>query len=964
MGASRLFRVSSVATVLLLTACGGGGSGSTTTSTDTSSNTGSEATSQNVSGVVSDPEIQGASVILQDSSGVQIGQLVMTGDDGRFTITGAPTGDLSGYKVIATGGTDVGTGENLDGIALSLPLDLYAAGSYSSVTVSPVTSLVEAAMAAGNSLADAKTSIATQLSLAETDLSNNPSTAANVMQQSMKLMLMRSEAQAFSSIYAELNGDDGLGEGDLRGVTDENAKARLMSYFSSLETAATTDALKQAYQTAVINRTVRLSLKDQLNALMAPDNVTIDSNLQAFAQHLMANMPAGRNYLMPSDVVATLSSSGLMIAADVPSDDNDDNPQGNINNSTFDATRYAVKSVNLEASFEDTLKLAFYSVDNPLTGNEQLVVHDAANNTQKVVKTDIILGNRAFVFDGHMEGDKEVYDSRKYGILLDPSQSKETRTAADGRGGNFEYAFYLDNAFKRYNIANPSEETLIYGSSMFPQPLKDQGMNVVAGDYTLFNNINDADNSYVELKVFESLPDTLRGESESSLLHGPILVRLGNSAMVQGHMISIVKGADGKTAGVLSFYEAVHKSGTYPTSDAERTRLQLCQADLSNCNDVTASGGMGDGKFFLQGENDTYVYMAKHGTDILYAYNKSDNSLSEVSGVKYPANFNHKIHTIASAAHGSGEALRSGFSNLSGSTKSLSDGNNAYVRINYDGDATDPVGTYRFLGDIHVYKHTQILKLTGTTGVKIFDNGDGIDHADESDTENVVGHANLVVVANGRLFVEIGNYEAGNGGSCTPSSSGYNCSSVYYGYLNTESTDKTELDIILKPKALLRYFVSRRIAPYAVGSKLYISTYVDSSQPYVFTLDEYDINNPGEPLSTTSGRTYFTKSAQRASGLFEGTVLSWDGATGLLTNLSTGQSMGMVNGSGSVIPGEPAINSVSGLTSGAPVAGIGDLFALKADPGGHRFYLVAGEVNHMNGMEYVDQVPSSSWLYE
>jgi len=733
---------------------------------------------------------------------------------------------------------------------------------------------------------------------------------------------------------------------------------------SSSSSADNSTPVVQTQTAGEIADMVRVVLKDQMEAMTAPDNTTIDSNLNALGEHLLANMPNGHSQLSQDDVVATISSSGQLIAVDVPSDEDDENPNGNINNPAFDATRYTVKLVSLDASFSDTLKLAFYNVDNPLTGNDQLVVHDATTNTQKVVKTDIILGNKAFVFDGHTEGDKEVYDSRKYGILLDPSQSKETRTGPDGRGGTFEYVFYLDNAFKRYNIANPAEEALIYGSSMFPQSLSDQGMTAVAGDYTLFNNINDADNSYVELKVFESLPDTLKGELASSLLHAPIIVRLADSAMVQGHLISIVKGADGKTAGVLSFYEAVHKSGVYPEGDENRTRLQLCQPDLMVCNDVTAVGGLGDGKFFFQGENDTYVYMAKNGTDILYAYNKTDNSLSEVTGVSYPATFNHKIHTIASAAHGSGEALRSGFSNLSGSTKSLSDGENAYVRINYDGDAIDPVGSYRFLGDIHVYKHSQILKLTGTTGVKMFDNGDGIDHADDSDAENVVGHANLIAVANGRLYVEIGNYEAGNGGTCTPSSSGYGCSSVYYGYLNTGSMGTTELDTILKPKALLRYFVSRRISPYALGGKLYISTFVDSSQPYVFTLDEYDINNPSTPLNTITGRTYFIKSAQRDSGVFEGSVLSWDGSTGLLTNLSTGITMGTVNGAGSVIAGEPAINSVSGLTTGVPVAGIGNLFALKADPGGHRFYLIAGDVNTANGMEYVDQVPFSSWLYE
>ncbi len=952
MNIGHCYKVVTATLLLSLVACGGGG--------------GSAVKTQSISGVVTDPEIKGASVVLWDTAGSQVGQPVITGDDGAFVFSGVPEGDLAGYKVVATGGKDMSTGVDFDGLALTLPLGVYEVGSYSDMSVGPVTSLIASAMVGGSTLAEAKAAVAAQLGLSEADLVLSPSASVPVMNRGMKLTMLLEQGLNFSEIYGGLVGNDGIDQMDLVGISDIEEKIRLMTYFGLLDDAATTAELIASYQESIIRRTVRLSLQGALEGLAAADSDIINSNLHQFAQHLISRIPAGseRSYLVSDDVVATISSSGLLIAADVPSDEDDDNPEGNINNPAFDATRYALKLVDLDASFSDTLKLAFYAVNNPLTGNEQLVVHDAVTGTQKVVKTDIILGNRAFVFDGHTDDGKEVYDSRKYGIFLDPSQSKETRSAPDGRGGTFDYTFYFDNSFKRYDISAPANETLIYGSTLFPQSLVDQGMTAVAGEYTLHNNISDADNSYVELKVFESLPDTLLGETESSLLHGPILVRMGDSAMAQGHMIRTIKGIDGTSEGVLTFYEAIHKSGSYPAGDDNRTRLQLCQADLSSCEDITEAGGMGDGKFFYLGANSGYVYMAKNGTDTLYAYKTADKSLSMVTGASYPAAFNHKIHTIASAAHGAGAGLRRGFSNLSGSVGSLSDGENAYVRINYDGDASDPVASYRFLGDIHVYKHTQILKLTANTAVKMFDNGDGVDDADLSDDENVVGHASLVAVSNGRLIVEIGNYEGGNGGSCTPDMFGYYCSSVYYGYLNSDSSGNTELDLILKPKALLKYFVSRRIAPYALGGKLYISTYVDSSTPYVFTLDEFDIANPDTPLSTTTGRTYFTKAAQRANGVYEGTVLSWDGATGVLTNLSTNQSMGVVQGEGSVIAGDPAINSVSGLTSGAPVAGIGNLFALKADPGGHRFYLVAGDVNQTNGLEYIDHVPFSSWLYE
>lgn len=925
------FSLTLLAASVLLSACGGGGS--------------SGSSSQTVSGVVTDPAIQGARVSLLDTNGQKVGDSVVSGADGSFTLSGVPNGSLATYSLQAQGGVDTATGESLRNVALNLSLKHYAEGEYGSVVVSPLTTLL-------GSDGDQQ-ALATELGIDAANVLANPADSTALMQASMKLMLMRQAGHSFTDINTMLSGQDGVNSADLDSMSDTAARERLANYFALLEGAADNPALAKAYQQALIQRTIQASMAEDIAKLETPDVGLIAGNIQSLADHLQSNAPASRGYLLADDVVSTISAGNGFLTAE------------ELNTTEFDASRFAIKLVDLDASFADTLKLAFYSVDNPLTGNEQLVVHDASTGEQKVVKTDIILGNRAFVFSGQQEGDKTVFAGREYGIFLDPSQSKETRTAPDGRGGTFEYTFYTNNTFKRYEIANPANEAVIYDADMLPQALKDQQMKVLAGDYTLFNNIADAANSYVELKAFESLPDTLRGEQNSQLLHVPVVVRLRDAAMTQGHLIRILKDDEGKSAAVLKFFEAVHKKGVYPTGDDNRMRLQRCSADLGSCTDVTAAGGLGDGKFFFQAENDTYVYMAKNGTDVLYAYHKADNTLSEVTGARYPASFNHKIHTLASqAAHGSGEALLSGFSNLSGSQSTLSDGENAYVRINYDGDATDPVGKYTFLGNIHVYKHSQILKLTGTTAVKMFDNGDGVDHADDSDAENVVGHANLVAVSNGRLFIEIGNYEAGNGGTCEPSArGGYGCSSVYYGYLNTDSSERTELDAILHEKQLLRYFVSRRIAPYAVGDKLYISLYQDSTQPYVFNLYEYDLSSPDTPLSTTAGRTYFTKTAQRDNGIYEGSVLSWDGATGVLSNLSTNTQLGVIN-NGSVIPGSPAINSVSGQTSGVPVAGIGNLFALKGDPGGHRFYLVAGDVNAENGMEYVDQVPFSSWLYE
>ena len=100
--------------------------------------------------------------------------------------------------------------------------------------------------------------------------------------------------------------------------------------------------------------------------------------------------------------------------------------------------------IKTDAIFSDSLNVAYYNLSNPLTGNDQLAVYDAKNNQHTVVKTDVILGKRNFVFGGKQEGDKVVYQSRKYGIFLDPTKENEPRTAPNGSGGQFEYNFYCN----------------------------------------------------------------------------------------------------------------------------------------------------------------------------------------------------------------------------------------------------------------------------------------------------------------------------------------------------------------------------------------------------------------------------------------------------------------------------------------------------------------------------------------
>ena len=622
-----------------------------------------------------------------------------------------------------------------------------------------------------------------------------------------------------------------------------------------------------------------------------------------------------------------------------------------------------ITSINTTVSLSDSLNIAYYNLANPKTGNDQLIVYDANTNNHTVVKTDVILGRNNFVFGGVKQGNKTVYQSRKFGIYLDPTKENEPRNAADGRGGQFEYNFYFDNAFKRYDVKNPSSEALIFDASLLSPALKAAGLKVMDGEYKLFNNITDPDNSYVEIKAFEKLPDVLRGEPSSSLLHAPILIRLSDAKHTNAHYIASLTDSQGKVTQVLNFYDAVHKKGAYPSGNQNRKRLQLCQADLTGCQDVGQAGGDADGKFFYQAETQSHIYLSKEGVNSFYAFNKSNHSLAKVTGVEFPAVFNHKKHVVASdLGHGSEVESLSNFSSLSGMKVSLSEGNDAFLAINYDLDTKDPVGKYQFLGDIHVYKHAQIIKFNGLTGQKMFDNGDGVDHGDDSDNEKTEGHINLIAVSNNKLLFELGNYDGESAkGRCKPDDKGYYCSSLKYGYLNVTTANAQAMDSVLHSMPKLKFFTARRIAPFAVNDSLYISLLAKEGgrgASHQYTLHTHLLNNLGSPTQLT-GRTYVTRSAKRSNGINEGEVLAWDGATNILSNLTRNIPLGNVNDSTA-----NAITSTFGRTTGIPLAGIGNLFALRADPGGHQWYLIAGEVDKENGLETVDHVPLSSWIYQ
>lgn len=392
-------------------------------------------------------------------------------------------------------------------------------------------------------------------------------------------------------------------------------------------------------------------------------------------------------------------------------------------------------NVQIKAAFDRQ----FYSVTNPKTLNKQVVSYDpndgnAATN-QKVIKDNVILGKDVFVISGAKSGDKTQYVKREYAVFSDPNVSSEKRTAPDGKGGTYEYTFYKDTLLKRFDAANPSSEATIFSSALLPAEAKAQGLKVIEGSYQQALNYTDIANSYVCLKAFEYLPDALKGEDGKSISHAPITVRVSDSKARMGRPVGLViNSINGKTDKVLFNYIAAHKRGAYPSDPALARRLQVCTTDLATCTDVAN----GAGNYFTLGQSSTHFYMAKQGSASLYAYDQAAGMLAEVTGVKYPAAFVPDVHLMGSSDSHGGNGVFTDFTTLSGINTKLAEGEHAYVAINYDLDLDTPINTVYGM-DNTMWKHAMILKFTGSSGVKVYDNGDGVDDMNASGGKDTMG---------------------------------------------------------------------------------------------------------------------------------------------------------------------------------------------------------------------------------
>ncbi|WP_104401446.1 hypothetical protein [Vibrio penaeicida] len=916
---------------LVVVGCGSdSGSTATNNSTDASSKP-----KQSIKGVVSDPAIADAQITLYDQKGTSLATGT-TNQVGRFTLEFNDNIDTNGLYLSATGGKDTQTGLSFKGIQLSSPVSAFS--NTSQLVVSPLTTLL------GKSLESGELELLKN-KLGNPDLLNDPASKKELQKLAFKVTLLLKEGLSDENITQGLDDIAGLSLSDLDVILQDKValKQELESTYQSIDSA----------DSALIDTFVRSNLKavifDIAEIKLDPSNPLaeqVEKNIDALVEHFLSLAKVnGRITIQPEEVIASVAHGKALTLENLDSD-------------TFDVTSYPFISLDTDTSASDNLSLMYYTVPNSVTNNKQLIVHNTDTNVQKVLKTNIITGNRAFIFNGEHQQGKTVFHSRAYGLVLDPDTHQETREAKDYFGNPYEYQFSFDNGLLAYDVNKPSEEWSIFDSEMIPANLKGS-LNVLGKSFRVVDNLNDKFNSYVQMTAYESLADPLKGEISKNKLHAELTIRLSDGKVTTGRPLTVISNDLGKSEKVLISHEAPHTASVYPEGEANKRHLKLCDAHLENCR------ALADGDFYYTATNDTHVYFTKHGSDKFFAYDKSSEVFSEVSGATYPTNFDADHHLIGADGHGRGVVLNN-FSTLSGITTRLQQGNKAFAAINYDLDIDTPIHTLfqntPYEMALNMPKNGQVVKFTGTKAVKLFDTGDGIDQKNESGGEAIGGHLNLITAEHGRVYIEVASYNGiPAGGTCTPVR-GFYCFNVEYGYVFDSSKNSSVLNGQLAKKENLKYLYVRRLPPFSLNGVLYINlldTPAGNGVGHQYDLFGFNTETQ-EKVAETTGRSYFTMSARYEDGRIDGEVIAWDAVTGELKNLT--RDTVIETNIADATPGSP-VQSVLGAGSGLPISGLGTAFGLRVDPGRHQWFMVAGQADTPDSIDTIDQLPFSSWLY-
>jgi hypothetical protein len=677
-------------------------------------------------------------------------------------------------------------------------------------------------------------------------------------------------------------------------------------------------------------------------------NTTINTNLIALAECLYSKDKT----LTRDDIIATFGSG-------VREED--------LNATGINCSNVSIRKVG--GTFTgSSLNVLYYSINNPVTDNEQLLAYDYDAGKSYVVNTNVILNKKKiFLHEGEKDGNKEKITGKRYGIYLDPNQNFEIRqhtVIKHGRPSTFTYKFFTDNALMKFDVKNPKSTSYIFKSSQIPSTLS--GVTKLGKEYKVLENIVDPDNTYIGLTALESLADDIKGENEDNKTQVGLTVRVSDSKVIAGEPLVILKDSAMMGSGILVSFAPPHN----PTSTTGAYELRKYDKTLATFIKIA------DGEFHYAAQNDTHIYLFKEGSNKIFAYQKDGGTdVTAVAGVTLAGNYDEDIHAKASR-HGSSTKLIDGGSTVSGRKPHLWSGNDAYISFHYDLQAD--IGKAFVFGSFGAYKSVQVFKLTGTTGTKIMDNGDAHDDSATPTNEPNNGHINLIAVSGDKLYAERGWWD-GNatlGGSCVkkypmPTSDSTACFHVKYGWLDTGATASARDITVLEfddgnastddrmQVNNLPYYVSRRIAPLANGDKLYISLFKGGRKSSGYIHKQYQFNlADASPVKSVIGRTYFVKTHQSDDGIFGGKVIAFSQTAQTIFDADTE----VVLSSTASINGKPGF-SISASTDGVPLAGVGNFAMLKNNVGNHAFEMFVVDTEN-GGFKYIDFAPYGGWLYE
>jgi len=295
------WRLGAAALLLLsLSGCGGSSSKSPT-----------PVPTIHVTGIVTDPAIQGAVVRLNDANGDALASVVTTDDNGRVTFTGLTAAQLSDATIQARGGRDVQTGTDFTGLTLSAPYQ--ASGS---LFVAPLTTLVMDEMAAGADLSTATATIAARFGLTPAQVMADPASDAAVQKTALQLSSLAAALRAYNgftrlatltaahgndwqAIANDVANDNELPQQVKNRVTELVSElALLQNIDTSLSAAATLAEANRLRMVAGVKRFLS-------NALAYAPSEAAEARIESFAASLLqAN--AGRGLATDSAAFANL----------------------------------------------------------------------------------------------------------------------------------------------------------------------------------------------------------------------------------------------------------------------------------------------------------------------------------------------------------------------------------------------------------------------------------------------------------------------------------------------------------------------------------------------------------------------------------------------------------------------------------------------------------------------------------